>query len=66
MERKSRISISKQLKARLVAVFLICNFLLVGCKGEEQMSQAEKENFNGGPMPAGFMEKNAPPQGPPK
>jgi len=66
MERNSRLSIRNQLGIGLLAVSLICNFLLVGCKEEEQMSKAERENFNGGPMPAGFMDKNAPPQGPPK
>jgi len=64
MERNTRLRI--RLGIGLLAASLACNFLLVGCKGEEQMSKAEKENFNGGPMPAGFMDKNAPPQGPPK
>jgi hypothetical protein len=32
--------------------------LLSGCKSQSSMSKAEEENFKGGPMPAGFMEKH--------
>lgn len=52
---------------KLVPLALLLSIFLAGC-GEEktEMTKAEQENFRGGPMPAGFLDKNGPAQGPPK
>jgi hypothetical protein len=52
--------------ARIVLATLLLGtvgFSLAGCSEKTDMTKAEQENFKGGPMPAGFLDKqgSAPP-----
>lgn len=55
MERDKGLTTLKKTKI-ILAIGMVCCFLLAGCKEEVEMTKKEEENFKGGPPPAGFLD----------
>lgn len=60
-----RSRVSRYAAGGMLAIALATATMLVGCGAKTKMSEEDKANFKGGPMPAGYKDRFAPGNGPP-